>query len=71
MDQNKLNSEAWPTAAIVISMLNKRSNKRFAVVGLIGMAIDLLMFRILVAKGSIPTCLKWPVFFRERSSISL
>jgi len=63
MDQNKLNSEAWPTAAIVISMLNGRSNKRFALVGLIGMAIDLLMFRILVAKGVNPDLSQVASFF--------
>ena len=63
MDQNKLNSESSPATAIVISMLNERSNKRFAVVGLIGMAIDLLMFRILVAMTVNPDLSQVASFF--------
>ena len=63
MDQNKLNSEAWPTAAIVISRLNERSNKRFAVVGLLGMAIDLFVFRMLVAMTVNPDLSQVASFF--------
>ena len=63
MDQNKLNSESSPATAIVLSMLNEQSNKRFAVVGLIGMAIDLLMLRILVAKGVNPDLSQVASFF--------
>ena len=63
MDQNKLNSEAWPTASIVISRLNERSTKRFAVVGLLGMAIDLFVFRMLVAMTVNPDLSQVASFF--------
>ena len=63
MDQNKLNSESSPATAIVISSLNERSNKRFALVGLLGMAIDLLMFRILVAMTVNPDLSQVASFF--------
>src|SRR6267142_3782831 len=63
MDQNKLNSESWPATAIVISMLNEQINKRFAVVGLLGMAIDLLMFRMLIAMGVNPDLSQMASFF--------
>src|SRR6266850_3995938 len=63
MDQNKLNSESWPATAIVISMLNEQINKWFAVVGLLGMAIDLLMFRMLIAMGVNPDLSQVASFF--------
>ena len=52
MDQDKLIPERWPTASILIPMLREQINKRFAVVSLLGMAIDLLVFRVLFAVGA-------------------
>lgn len=52
MDQDKLNRERWPTASILIPMLSEQINKRFAVASLLGMAIDLLVFHVLVAVGA-------------------
>ncbi len=52
MDQDKLNSERWPTVSILIPMLSEQVNKRFAVVGLLGMVLDLLVFQVLVAVGA-------------------
>jgi dolichol-phosphate mannosyltransferase len=63
MDQNKLNSESSTATAIVISSLNEQSNKRFAVVGLLGMAIDLFVFRMLVAMTVNPDLSQVASFF--------
>ena len=63
MDPNKLNRESWPTASIVIAMLNERSNKRYALVGLLGMAIDLLVFQMLIAMGTSPDLSQAASFF--------
>ena len=52
MDQDKLNREQGPTVSILIPVLSEQINKRFAVVGLLGMTIDLLVFQVLVAVGA-------------------
>ena len=51
MDQEKLN-EHGPTASTLIPLLSEQTHKRFAVASLVGMAVDLLVFQVLVAVGA-------------------
>src|SRR5215216_3425727 len=44
--------ERWPTLSILIGLLCAPINKRVAVVGVLGMVIDLVLFQALVAVGA-------------------